>query len=72
VLFKQKYPADNGALRKCMPLDLIPGWIPVLRTTYAQIELGALIEQSAPNRRNTRGSHDVVGEYAVYMMAKAA
>jgi hypothetical protein len=26
----------------------------------------------APNRGNTRGSHDVVGEYAVYMMAKAA
>jgi hypothetical protein len=45
VLFKQKYPADNGALRKCMPLDLIPGWVPVLRTTYAQIELGAFFEQ---------------------------
>jgi hypothetical protein len=24
--------------------------------------------KSAPNRGNTRGSHDVVGEYAVYMM----
>ena len=26
--------------------------------------------KSAPNRGNARGKHDVVGEYAVYMMAK--
>jgi hypothetical protein len=28
------------------------------------------LNKSAPNRGKTRGSHDVVGEYAVYMMAK--
>jgi hypothetical protein len=55
-----------------MPLNLIPRSIPVLRTTYAQIEFGAFFNKLAPNRRNTRGSHDVVGEYAVYMMAKSA
>jgi hypothetical protein len=52
-------------------LNLIPGWIPVLRTTYAQLNL-VRFSTFAPNRGNTRGSHDVVGEYAVYMMAKSA
>jgi hypothetical protein len=37
-----------------------------------QIEFGAFFNKFTPNRGNTRGSHDVVGEYAVYMMAKSA
>jgi hypothetical protein len=45
VSFKQKYPANNGMLRKCMPLKLIPEWIPILRPAYAQIEPGALFKQ---------------------------
>jgi hypothetical protein len=70
--FKQKNPANNACSAKALPLELIPGWVPVLRTAYAQIEFGALLNKSAPNRGNTCGSHDVVGEYAVYMMAKPA
>jgi len=37
-----------------------------------KLNLVRFFNKFAPNRRNTRGSHDVVGEYAVYMMANAA
>jgi hypothetical protein len=36
-----------------------------------RIEFGAFFNKFTPNRGNARGSHDVVGEYAVYMMAEA-
>ena len=35
-----------------------------------KLNLVRFFNKFAPNRGNTRGSHDVVGEYAVYMMAK--
>jgi hypothetical protein len=37
-----------------------------------KLNLVRFINKFAPNRGNTRGSHGVVGEYAVYMMAKPA
>jgi hypothetical protein len=37
-----------------------------------KLNLVRFFNKFAPNRGNTRGSHDVVGEYAVYMMARAA
>jgi hypothetical protein len=37
-----------------------------------KLNLVRFLNKFAPNRGNTRGSHDVVGEYAVYMMAKPA
>jgi hypothetical protein len=34
------------------------------------LKLVRFLNKSTPNCGNTRGSDDVVGEYAVYMMAK--
>jgi hypothetical protein len=77
VIYAKK-SVKQRVLRKSMPfylvpyliLDLIPGRIPVLRTAYVQIEFSALFEQiRAKPPEHSRG-HDVVGEYAVYMMAR--
>jgi hypothetical protein len=57
--------------RKKHALGPIPEWIPAWRKQYAQIEFGALFEQIRAKPRGAFGSDDVVGEYAVYMMAVA-
>jgi hypothetical protein len=36
-----------------MPLDLIPGWLPVSQMAYAQIEFGTLFQQIRAKPRET-------------------
>ena len=56
-----------------MPLDLIPGLDTGFREQHTRkLNLVRFWNKSALNRGNTRESHDVVGEYAVYMMARVS